>query len=50
VLTESVRIRDGNHPVVNAVEDECGLVDLCEIREALAGELSLPVFVSCVMC
>jgi len=50
VLTESVRIRDGNHPVVNAVEDECGLVDLCEIREALAGEPSLPVFVSCVMC
>jgi hypothetical protein len=50
VLTENVRVRDGNHLVVDAVEDECGLVDFCEIREALAGEPSLPVIVSRVMC
>lgn len=39
ILGQPIGVRDGNHLVVDAVHDECGLMNVLEIPEARSGRL-----------
>src|SRR5262249_2979529 len=39
ILTEPIRIADGNHFVVNTVDYKCGLANTLQYREALSRNL-----------
>jgi hypothetical protein len=39
VLRQPIRVRDGNHVVVDPIDDERGLMDALEVGEARAGRV-----------
>src|SRR5918993_4374 len=49
VLGQPIGVRDGNHFVVEAIDDERGLMDVLEIAEAGSGKL-LPLAERCNLC